>query len=465
MVLVWADVSIWESARLDDAAGAFWRAHAGAVDVRCDVERVLAGFASEGEAAEALRASLRKRIGVLDDLVHVFAVLAAASVRACAGVGRVRSLVSAAVKLADSYGLIINADGRVGPAASWRAPWSYSDQEAAQLQAVQIGEVEELVAKAMLEAEEVDADYSRSLRVDEGAWGLLALLGAVSPGAGLLVGAGLASGIVGDGRGDQSWWWSRASRRGARRGRFTDKTAGSSSQGTANSASGGLGDPVWGTHAPIPPISPWQYQGDTAVEGSGQHNQRAAGVGDYAVHEAATSAANVMAPLWPDASKNLLHFLDNTGTPLDINVDNMLNDLPDFQNDVSGAEQYSVRQAIAAARNSGFDAPVTYPFTTDWFGHYAKQSDDANWFYATGGFSYALAGTVTVYPPDDASSGVWRHEVNYEVHVADRYNWDGSKQTQIGPFTVTDAQLQELHRAGIAQEYDLVGCSSVRSGQ
>jgi hypothetical protein len=30
---------------------------------------------------------------------------------------------------------------------------------------------------------------------------------------------------------------------------------------------------------------------------------------------------------------------------------------------------------------------------------------------------------------------------------------------------ITDAELQELHRAGIAQEYDLTGESSVRSGR
>ena len=38
-------------------------------------------------------------------------------------------------------------------------------------------------------------------------------------------------------------------------------------------------------------------------------------------------------------------------------------------------------------------------------------------------------------------------------------NWDGSKETDIGPFTVSNAQLAALHRAGIAQEYEMYGQS------
>ena len=48
--------------------------------------------------------------------------------------------------------------------------------------------------------------------------------------------------------------------------------------------------------------------------------------------------------------------------------------------------------------------------------------------------------------------------------MADRYNWDGDKSTQIFGMTVTDAQLQELHRAGLAQEYYLAGQSSIKRG-
>lgn len=330
-----------------------------------------------------------------------------------------------------------------------------------------MSEVEEAIAKAVSEAEEVDADFLKALGIGKGfgaggQWGWYAssVVGVTAPHMLPLFGMAWAGGLLEDQRGDQSWWWSRSSRRDARWGRGGGESTDSAQSGTGNKP-GGLGKPVQGTSAPIPKISPWQYQGDSAVEGSGKHGQHAPGFGDYAVHEAATSAADVMAPVWPDASKNLLHFLGNTGAPLDINVDRMLEDLPEFQEVVDEVKHHSVRQALDAAKQMETATPVTYPFTTDWDVHYAKKRDDANWFYATGGYSYALAGTVTVYPPDETSSE-WRHEVAYQVHVADRYNWDGSKQTQIGPLTVTDAQLAELHRAGIAREFDLVGQSGVR---
>jgi len=52
--------------------------------------------------------------------------------------------------------------------------------------------------------------------------------------------------------------------------------------------------------------------------------------------------------------------------------------------------------------------------------------------------------------------------MEYRTHVFDRYNWDSGKQTQIGPFTVTDDQMAEMHRAGVAQEYNISGSTDTR---
>jgi hypothetical protein len=112
--------------------------------------------------------------------------------------------------------------------------------------------------------------------------------------------------------------------------------------------------------------------------------------------------------------------------------------------------------------------PITFPVSTSWdgFGYEKGASvvDVKNWYYATGGFAYNLTGQVTVYPPE-TPGGEWRYVQDVTVNVRDRYNWDGSKSTQIGPFTVTDAQLQELHRAGLAQEYNMLGESSNRRSE
>lgn len=86
------------------------------------------------------------------------------------------------------------------------------------------------------------------------------------------------------------------------------------------------------------------------------------------------------------------------------------------------------------------------------------------WFYATGGYKAATDGTITVYPPSD-DNPEWTYKYDYRVHTADRYNWDGTKSTDIVGVPITDKQLQELHQAGLAQEYDLVGESSVQHGE
>ena len=117
-------------------------------------------------------------------------------------------------------------------------------------------------------------------------------------------------------------------------------------------------------------------------------------------------------------------------------------------------------KAVDKAQESGATGPVTYPFTTAWDSTYATTQ---NWFYATGGYNYATDGTVTVYPPSD-DNPEWTYKYDYRVHTADRYNWDGDKSTMIFNQKITDKQLQELHQAGLAQEYDLVGESSVQHG-
>ena len=121
-------------------------------------------------------------------------------------------------------------------------------------------------------------------------------------------------------------------------------------------------------------------------------------------------------------------------------------------------------QAVEKSQETGATGPMTYPFTTAWDDEYATKQEDPNWFYVTGGYNYATDGTITVYPPTDENPE-WTYKYDYRVHTADRYNWDGDKSTHIFGKEITDKQLQELHRAGLAQEYDLVGESSVQHGE
>jgi len=46
--------------------------------------------------------------------------------------------------------------------------------------------------------------------------------------------------------------------------------------------------------------------------------------------------------------------------------------------------------------------------------------------------------------------------------VFDRYNWDGGKKVNIGPITITDESMAEMHRAGVAQEFNMSGSTGTK---
>ncbi|WP_433523828.1 hypothetical protein ACQPZ2_00750 [Nocardia pseudovaccinii] len=67
---------------------------------------------------------------------------------------------------------------------------------------------------------------------------------------------------------------------------------------------------------------------------------------------------------------------------------------------------------------------------------------------------------MTVHKP--AESAEPRIIAEYQLHVHDRYNWDGDKSTEIAGITVSDKRMGALHTAGLAREYDIAGSSGVR---
>ena len=197
---------------------------------------------------------------------------------------------------------------------------------------------------------------------------------------------------------------------------------------------------------PDPPAWP------PADEGAGEYDSQRAWPWDHAKKVAIETAANLMAGKWPDASRNLSHYLANTGEPLEQDVNQILSDVPEFQAKVDEVRTALGEDAVARAQETGATGPQTFPISTAWSGYYIGPEQSQNWFYALGGVSYNLTGQVTVYPPT-SPGGEWRYEVSTRVNLYDQYNWDGGKSTQIGPITVTDEELARLHRQGLAREY------------
>ncbi|GGS26025.1 hypothetical protein [Actinokineospora fastidiosa] len=185
-------------------------------------------------------------------------------------------------------------------------------------------------------------------------------------------------------------------------------------------------------------------------------------VDDHATHTLASRAAELADAVGlTNAAAHLNHYLGNSGAPLTVDPDHMLRDVPTFQATVDSATAAEVNRIAAdAAANGTYGRPVQ--FSTGWQGHYIQASDNKDWFYAMGGVQYAVTGVATVQPPA-TPGGQPIVQMDYQVHVFDRYNWDGGKSTEIGPITVEDSDMAEMHRAGVAQEYDISGSSDPRT--
>lgn len=233
-----------------------------------------------------------------------------------------------------------------------------------------------------------------------------------------------------------------------RRGRGEDDAPDSEGTEGTTSPDDPLGAPVNGTSVDEPDPPAWS----PPDEGAGEHGSESAWPWDYGKEFLVEVAANALSGNWPDAARNLLHFLGNSGDPLDQDVDQILDDVPGFQTQVDQVKDDLGQDAVARAQAAGATGPVTFPVNTPWNGYYIGKAESENWFYALGGVSFNQTGQVTVYPPS-SPGGPWRYEVSTRVNLRDQYNWDGSKSTTIGPLDVTDEELAKLHRQGLAQEY------------
>lgn len=212
--------------------------------------------------------------------------------------------------------------------------------------------------------------------------------------------------------------------------------------------------PGGGADIPPPPPEP------ESDEGAGEFDSDPwwSIVDDLAKQALAYDAADAAEALgYTDAARHLRHYLDESGDDLTVDPDHIMRDVPSFQSAVDQTVATEIDRIEQDAAASGqYGQPVQ--FSTDWQGHYLTEQENPNWFYAMGGIQYSTTGVVTVHPPEHPG-GQPRVEVDYQTHVWDRYNWDGGKAVTIGPITIEDESLAEMHRAGVAQEYDMVGTS------
>jgi len=225
----------------------------------------------------------------------------------------------------------------------------------------------------------------------------------------------------------------------------------------------GLGSPYPGPVSvrwPNPPN--WHPKDDD----SGEWGSRSPTPVDTASFLAVWAAASSQVDTLPDAALNLIHYLDGTGLTLSQPVDKIITDVPRFADTISGREHDLAAEAVRQAQASGATTPLTFPICTIWFGFDVSKAESPDWYYATGSFDYNLTGQVTVWPPSQPGDS-WHYDITTVVNFRDRYNWDANagKVTEIGGFTITDADMNQLSLAGLAKNYNMVGQSSVRRSQ
>lgn len=206
---------------------------------------------------------------------------------------------------------------------------------------------------------------------------------------------------------------------------------------------------------PGPPPDPQLQPGDGAA--SGKYNSASWGPADYiTIDECYAMVAAAATIGWPNAAEHMSHYLENSGTEFQNNVDTMMKDLINFRTAVHALAQDSAKAAYTGASASGPDSSQT--FQTPWvqYGYDAGNFDNKDWFFADGAFSYSLSGEVSI-------SKAGKISLAYVVHVFDRYNWDKGKSTTIGRITITDEQIGHLNMVGWARDYIVRGTSTVNT--
>jgi hypothetical protein len=148
-----------------------------------------------------------------------------------------------------------------------------------------------------------------------------------------------------------------------------------------------------------------------------------------------------------DAARHMAHYLRNTGKDLTINLEGMVKDVP--------SAQVRYRDEVAEVQSFVETVPPgTNPIRSKMVEQKCnKKSENANWYFAIGGYSTWGRGTATV--AGDPSNRTYSDDFEYKFY--DRYNWDAGKSVTFHSITVTDKFMGEFHRQGLAQEFECFG--------
>lgn len=160
----------------------------------------------------------------------------------------------------------------------------------------------------------------------------------------------------------------------------------------------------------------------------------------------------------PNAGDHLDHYMQNTGEDLRLDPDRIMNDEPGLKLHFDAIVTKAVREIAARLGTVSTSGDITAEFQSGWEDYTFASRD---WWLAIGSVEAAVCGVVTAHAAS-GSETQQRIVLDYQCHLFDRYNWDGTKETEIAGMTWTDRELGALHTAGLAKEFNMMGSSTVK---
>lgn len=154
---------------------------------------------------------------------------------------------------------------------------------------------------------------------------------------------------------------------------------------------------------------------------------------------------------WSQAAIQMEHYLANTGDTLFIDPLQMMNALPNWRTQVESQVLQMLQQAPSASAT-----PYTVVMQSGWLPARATRQENPDWYFALGSFSYKLMLTIATEKPSGPDQGTMVH-VGLTIYVYDRYDWDDGRGTSIAGLYFANGLIGQLHRAGLARDYDVKG--------
>ena len=192
-------------------------------------------------------------------------------------------------------------------------------------------------------------------------------------------------------------------------------------------------------------------------QGSGEHGRLDPTAADYASvffwRGVAQGASDIGLK---NAGAHMHHYLENTGTDKEVDLDAIERDVPSFRTALHELRFQVLEDAAFFIKLNDSRQPFSWEISQWGFGGQLSKAESPDWYYAVAGHDLGLNATAWYNPSaDDPGRGLL--QIEGRTHFKDVYDWDEGKETDILGVTVRDSDLGRLHAAGLAMEYPIWG--------